>query len=234
MDIESVRGRIAQHGLAFRGAFHPEAEDAAPILSGSGVAGTIVLVGIVGSENWAAFANAPEASDGLPDPLDRWSSRIVGQLAREVGATACFPFGAPPFLPFQRWAQKAEPVHPSPLGILIHPDWGLWHAYRGALAFAARLGLPEPDLRASPCGSCAAKPCLSACPVGAFSPARYDVQACIDHISTPAGIDCMDHGCRARRVCPVGGEYRYRPDHAHFHLRAFLAAQSGGRITPPA
>ena len=38
---------------------------------------------------------------------------------------------------------RAEAVAPSPLGILIHPDYGLWHAYRGALAFAERLALPR-------------------------------------------------------------------------------------------
>ena len=34
----------------------------------------------------------------------------------------------------------------SPLGILIHPDWGLWHSYRGALAFRERLDLPASSL----------------------------------------------------------------------------------------
>ena len=23
----------------------------------------------------------------------------------------------------------------TPIGLLLHPDWGLWHAYRGALGF---------------------------------------------------------------------------------------------------
>jgi hypothetical protein len=229
MDIDSIRSRIVEHGLAFRGAFHPGLDDAPPALSGGGVTRTLVLVGFVGSAQWPGFASAPEALDGLPNPLERWSLRGVGNLARELGAAAYFPFGAPPFLPFQRWAQKAEPVYPSPLGILIHPDWGLWHAYRGALAFAERLSLPEPDRRASPCDSCSAKPCLSACPVGAFTPSGYDVPACIDHIAAPAGIDCMGNGCRARRACPVGAQYRYEPDIARFHLRAFLEAQRTAR-----
>ena len=33
---------------------------------------------------WPFFANGPEALDGLPDPLDRWSARIVGGLAQIV------------------------------------------------------------------------------------------------------------------------------------------------------
>jgi hypothetical protein len=220
MDVASIRGRIAVAGLAWRGAFHPHAEDLAPA-----EIGTLVLVGFTGRRQWPAFANSSEASDGQPDPLDRWSRQVVAGLAVELGAIALFPFGGPPFLPFQRWARKAEPVTPSPLGILIHPDWGLWHAYRGALAFAERVELPPPDLRPSPCETCAEKPCLSGCPVDAFGPAGYDVSACAAHISGSAGGDCVGLGCRARRACPVGVEHRYWPDQAGFHISAFLKAQ---------
>lgn len=223
MELDSIRGRIAAAGLAYRGAFHP-GEDDVP-------AKTLVLVGFVGSGNWPGFANSPEAADGQPNPLDRWSVRIISALADDLGATALFPF-AEPFLPFQRWAQKAEPVHSSPLGILIHPEWGLWHAYRGALAFAEQIALPPPDVRPSPCDSCAGKPCLNACPVEAFTSAAYDVPACVGHIGGPAGTQCMEGGCRARRACPVGLQYRYAPHHAHFHLSAFLEAQR--LFTPPA
>jgi hypothetical protein len=223
MELKSIRGRIAAAGLAYRGAFHPDEEDAP--------ATTLILVGFIGSENWPAFESSQEAADGQPNPLDRWSLRVVSALAADLGATALFPFGEP-FLPFQRWAQKAEPVHASPLSILIHPDWGLWHAYRGALAFAEHIALPPPDLRPSPCDSCADKPCLSACPVGAFTSAGYDVPTCIDHIGSPAGADCMGTGCQARLACPVGPQFRYRPAHGGFHLNAFLEAQRP--VTPPA
>jgi hypothetical protein len=186
---------------------------------------TLVLVGFVGSQNWPAFAASPEAADSRPNPLDRWSTRVITAIAQALGATPHFPFDGPPFLPFQRWALKAEPVHPSPLGILIHPDWGLWHAYRGALAFAERIDLPPPDSRPSPCDDCMGKPCLTACPVGAFTRAGYDVSACVAHIAAPAGAECMSGGCLARRACPAGPEYRHIPAQADFHQRAFLAAQ---------
>jgi hypothetical protein len=218
MDLDTVRSRIAEHGLSYRGAFHPA--------TGEAPGKTLVLVGIIGSENWPAFAASPEAVDGKPDPLDRWSSRVVTAVASSLGATPLFPYGGPPFLPFQRWAQKAEAVYPSPLGILIHPDWGLWHAYRGALAFASRIDLPPPDLRPSPCDSCVGKPCLTACPVGAFTSAGFGVSACVTHISIPAGAECMGSGCLARRACPVGPESRHVPEQAQFHQRAFLMAQS--------
>jgi hypothetical protein len=216
MDLDTIRSRIAEHGLSYRGAFHAEA--------GEAPGETLVIVGFVGSENWPAFAASPEAADGKPDPLDRWSMRVVNAVGLSLGATPLFPFGGPPFLPFQRWAQKAEPVHPSPLGILIHPDWGLWHAYRGALVFAERIDLPVPDRRPSPCDRCVGKPCLSACPVGAFTPAGYDVPACVTYISAPAGAECVTDGCLARRACPVGAHHRHLSEQAEFHQRAFLAA----------
>jgi len=60
---------------------------------------------------------------------------------------------------------QAEPLHRSPLGLLIHPEWGLWHSYRGALGLRERLDLPPHESVASPCESCRERPCLSACPV---------------------------------------------------------------------
>jgi hypothetical protein len=219
--VADVRTAIETPGLSYRGAFHPAVED----LPNGGNVGTLVLVGFTGNQNWQHFKDSPEARDGTPDPLDRWSLRVIGALARGLDASALFPFEGPPWLPFLRWAQKAEPVHPSPLGMLIHPDWGLWHSWRGALAFRERLELPPPDRRPRPCDTCAEKPCLSACPVNAFTSNGYDVASCIAHIDRARGADCMEEGCRARRACPVGAEHRYGPDEANFHMRAFRSAQ---------
>lgn len=218
--LAEIHAAVEARGLSFRGALHPTTDD----LPDHRDTATLVLAGFVGCENWAHFKLSPEARDGGPDPLDRWSLRVIAALARELGATPLFPFIGPPWLPFQLWAQKAEPVHPSPLGMLIHPDWGLWHSWRGALGFRERIELSPPDCRPSPCDSCAGKPCLTACPVNAFTPNGYDVQACVRHLDKPRGIDCMEEGCRARRACPVGATHRYSPEEANFHMHAFRAA----------
>jgi hypothetical protein len=221
--LEQIARSATTTGIALRGAFHSMAEDGVP--TGPG---TLVLLGFIGRGQWRGFAASLEASDGRANPLDRWSRRVIGGLATDLGATALFPFGGPPWLPFQRWAMKAEPVHRSALGMLIHPDWGLWHSYRGALAFAERLALPARVDRPSPCDSCATKPCLTACPVGAFTPERYDVDACAGHLRSPRGTDCLELGCRAREACPVGADHRYERDQAGFHMRAFLASRNAG------
>lgn len=188
--------------------------------------GTLVLVGVVGRSCWEPFQGAEEARQ-WPNPLDRWSRRVVTELGAELGADALFPFGDPPFLPFIRWAQRAEDVHPSPIGPLIHPDYGLWHAYRGALAFVDILDLPSAQKRLSPCDTCADKPCLTTCPVGAFSADGYDAPACVEHIAAAHGVDCLGGGCLARRACPVGVAYQYTPAQMGFHMSAFLAAHRG-------
>jgi hypothetical protein len=215
---DDLTAALATHGLLPRGAFHAGPEDGAP----QG-ARTVLMVGNAGLGMWRAFAPARGEDDHA---LDEWSLMVLDDIARRFDATALYPSDGPPYLPFQRWALKAEPVWSSPLGILIHADYGLWHGYRGALAFAEALPLPPRDGRASPCDSCTSQPCLSTCPVAAFGEGGYDVPACAAHLRTDAGTDCMMQGCRARRACPVGRDYIYEPAQAEFHMAAFLRARS--------
>lgn len=215
-----VAEALADAGLTPRGAFPAKPEDGVPDIAAGRPATTVVLAGNAGPAMWAAFSADRDPDSAL---LDDWSVEVLTPLAERFGAAALFPF-RPPYLPFQRWAEKAEACHPSPLGMFIHPDFGLWHGYRGALAFAEKLVLPPPDERLSPCAGCAEKFCLEACPVGAFDGAAYDVAACTRHLAGPEGADCMAQGCRARRACPVGAEARYVPAQAAFHMRAFFKA----------
>ncbi|MEE8534690.1 MAG: hypothetical protein V3S45_01520, partial [Kiloniellales bacterium] len=220
-----VVAAATERGLIVFGGFHPGEDDGVPPLANGRTVGTLCLLGNAGAAMWTAFRAAPEAADGRPDPLERWSERVLGALAAELGGQALFPFGGPPYRPFVAWAKRAQPVSESPIGILIHPDYGLWHAYRGALAFADAIELPPPDRRPRPCDACPDKPCLSTCPVAAFAPSGYDVGACTGHLTRPEGGDCLGLGCRARRACPVGRGYIYEPDQAELHMRAFLKAR---------
>jgi hypothetical protein len=220
--IETVFSAIERTGLVPRGALVLMDGERGGSLADIR---TIVLAGMAGRDGWSAFAASTEARDGLDDPLDRWSRRVIEAVARELGAKALFPFGGPPFWPFQQWARRAEPVHPSPIGILIHPRYGLWHSYRDALGFREAFDIPELTVAASPCDSCSERWCSKTCPVGAFSGADYDVAACVGHLQSAADGDCMGGGCRARRACPVGVEHAYGIEQANFIMRAFLRAR---------
>lgn len=221
--IAALQQALDPLGLALLGGFHPTEDDVVPNCRNGRKAGTLLLVGNLGRALWPVFSRSPELRDGAPHALDRWTGRVLERTAAELGASALFPFGGPPWLPFQRWAVRAGSGAASPLRILIHPEYGLWQAYRGAIAFADRLALPEPDRRPCPCDSCAEQPCLSACPVGAFTPEGYDAAGCRRHVASAAGVACREGGCLARRACPVGREHTYEPAQMAFHMRAFLA-----------
>lgn len=221
MTLEDLSVRVEAAGLACRGGFHPDEGDLPATEKHLAGRATLVMLGFTGHTQWPVFAASPEGKDGKPHPLDRWSYRVIRQLAQDLGAVPYFPFTAP-LMPFIRWAQKAEAVFPSEIGMLIHPDHGLWHAWRGALLLSHRLDLPTRDERSNPCDNCHEKPCLSACPVGAMKgDGNYDIPVCVPHIRSSAGASCMSGGCLARRACPVAQDNQYTPEQAAFHMKSF-------------
>ncbi len=212
MNLDDVAAALRPHGLAVLGAFHPEAGDGVP-----GDCGTLVMAGPDGAAFWRVFQDSAEFADGATDPLNRWSERVLGGVAETLGAEALFPFGGPPWLPFIAWAKRTGRAWSSPVGLLVHEDAGLFVSYRGALALRGRVALHGPGV--APCPSCA-KPCLSACPVGALTGEGYDVPACKAWIATEAGRECLERGCAVRRACPVGDGLRPEAQSA-FHMAAF-------------
>ncbi|MGR3270255.1 ferredoxin [Thalassococcus profundi] len=202
-------------GLALRGGFHPGPEDGAPE-----DCGTLVLLGPDEPRFWPLFTASPEYRDGAPDALDRWSKRVIGALATEWAATAVFPYDGPPYAPFLAWARAAG-SHPSPVGLLVHGEAGLFISFRGALALPKALDLPPSS--ASPCPTCADRPCESACPVAALRPgADYDVAACQTHIRSAEGAECLHGGCLVRRACPVSQKFGRLREQSAFHMAAFV------------
>ncbi len=207
-------------GIACRGGFRFEPAEEVPHVAGR-PGRTLVLLGFTGRMQWSAFTSSAEFVDGEPHPLDRWSARLIDRLASDFGARPLYPFGGPPWWPFQQWAQRAEALHGSPLGILMHPRFGLWHAWRGALLFAEAFAVPPRVSWPSPCASCAAKPCIASCPAGAVMVSGFNRAACAAHLMSPQGAACRS-GCLARGSCPVASSHRYRAQQAAFHMRALL------------
>ncbi len=247
IDWTRFRARAAALGLPARGgtpigAAAPAPIDAPPPAGPSEAAApkaaaeppaaaplAIALLGYDGTPTlWRAFAAAPEASDGAPHPMDRWSRRLGDALAAAFGGRAYFPFEGPPYHPFFAWAEAADQVWRSPIGMLVGAGRGLWVGYRAAIAAPRRFaGAPAPARSPAPCEACAGRPCETRCPVDAFGPDGYDVAACAAHLEAPEGAPCRDRGCLARRACPVAPP---PPEaQAAFHLAAFRAARRAAR-----
>lgn len=213
----AVLTTIRRAGFTPLGWFEPMPQDKVP----EG-ARFVILIGNAGPDMFRRFARERDPSR---DAMDDWTRDVVHHLARDLDAEAVYPFDMEPPWPFLTWARRGGAGHVSPLGLNIHPTYGLWHAYRAALLFPVAFDLPRQSLGQHPCEACLDKPCLTACPVSAFDGTSYDVPACARHLASAEGKPCMSRGCLARHACPVGQGFAYAPAQAEFHMRAFLAAR---------
>ena len=177
---------------------------------------TLLLLGPKEPGFWAHLTAQPEWAE--PDPVDRWSRRVIGRIACDLGAKALFPFGGPPYHPFYRWALRTGRVWDSPVKLLVQAGQGLMVSFRGALALKEAIAVPPPAMK--PCTGCAA-PCLTACPVGALTAAGYDLAACHAWLDRPEGVECLSGGCLVRRACPVSQSYARLPEQSAHHMRHF-------------
>lgn len=214
MNWDTLESAARTRGLTALGGFHPSPDDDLPAHCK-----TLVLLGPDEPLFWPHFIQSGEYNDGLADPMDRWSRRVVTELANALDADALFPFGGAPFLPFFSWATRTGRIHASPVNFLVHDTAGLFVSFRGALVLSNKLEVPQAP--AKPCDACDTKPCITACPVSALTPAGYDVAACKVYLDTPAGRECVTQGCAVRRSCPVSQRFGRVAAQSEYHMRHF-------------
>ncbi|MER9139070.1 hypothetical protein NKI20_22870 [Mesorhizobium sp. M0830] len=219
--VDSIAGAFLANGLVLRGGFNFAPGEASPTGSSGAPARAILLVGQAGAAPWPHFMRWREQQpQKIANPLDSWSREMIGAVAKTFGARAVSPSDKP-YLPFQQWAMRAEGLKPSPLGILMHPQYGLWHAYRGALLFEDELPVRAAEAAPHLCDTCVEKPCLKSCPVAAYSPQGFAYQSCLAHVRGADGEPCRAGGCLDRNACPYATAYRYPAEVQVFHMAAF-------------
>ncbi|MET2826308.1 4Fe-4S dicluster domain-containing protein [Mesorhizobium shangrilense] len=219
--VEAIAAALSADGLIVRGGFNFTAGDASPIGLSGALAKSALLVGQAGAAPWPHFLRWREKQpQAVANPLDTWSRQVIGAVADAFGARAVSPSDKP-YLPFQQWAMRAEGLKPSPLGILMHPRYGLWHAYRGALLFEDELPIEVPQAAIHLCDACVGKPCMKACPVDAYSAEGFAYQSCLAHVRGATGEPCRSGGCLDRNACPYGTAYRYPAEVQAFHMASF-------------
>ena len=199
--------------LDILGAFHPTPADGAP----KGTK-TLMLLGPDEPGFWQIVTASPEWQDGAPDPVDRWSRRVVEALAGGMGGIALFPFDGPPWPPFIAWAKRTGRAWESPVTLLVHDRAGLMVSYRGAIALPFLVDLPATGPR--PCDTCT-MPCLSACPASALDDTGYDVPRCHNYLTSRPENLCLQAGCAVRRACPLSQTYGRDPAQSAYHMSQF-------------
>lgn len=201
--------------------------DARPLLLGGGEdplagAGAVVVVASGGRGFWAALARRP----GEEHPIDRAGQEAIEGALPHLPGGRLLPVEARDRFDLRRLGALAGLGVVSPhLQLLIHPEFGPWVSVRGLVAVADPLPTTGP-LAYDPCGPCA-RPCLDACPVGAYSRAApFDVRRCATHRlasdgPAPPPAPCADR-CRARDACVVGPAHRYGDAEMRHRHRAGL------------
>jgi ferredoxin len=182
-----------------------------------------------GTDLWDSFIEdlkrRPEHLSRHQHPFDDFVHRAIHKADPEPTPTRRWiRCAAEPevFLDFRPLAHEAGIGFQSKMGLIIHPEYGLWVGLRAVLLTTEDL-LPKPtSMKDSPCASCEFKPCISACPAGAVGPSGWSVKICAQHHQE--STDC--HGrCHSRNACPVGVEHRHGLLQHNYHN-----AREDGRV----
>ena len=189
----------------------------------------MALFGNGGTRYWQSVQN--DLNDDA-HPVDsffiRSAERLFGNAKNNVSDYKIV-YPGNHFVPLQQLGKLAGWHHDSTMGLGIHPEFGLWFAYRGVVLFNCddtRDFKPYLEHTAqsaeSPCDSCEDKPCIPACPAKSITEARYDVSLCTDYrMSTDSSCQ---YRCISRQVCPIGKKHRYLSDQLKYHYEFSLEA----------
>jgi len=180
----------------------------------------VILIGHGGGRLWQSL---DQAHWQHTDPIDNFShaaaQRFCQQVLQGYRHQIIYPGTHPVAL--QQLGSAAGWHSDSPLGLGIHPHWGLWFAYRAVILTDAALPEIRQPRPPAACDQCPDQPCISHCPSRALSPAgQIDMSRCGNYrleVDSP----CSDR-CLSRLACPVAGEHRYTLEQINYHYRLSL------------
>jgi epoxyqueuosine reductase len=192
---------------------------------------SIVLIGNGGGDFWRAFKRHTRANNTWlerQNPLDDFTREIIEQKiinpiqALGLRCMVVYPFGNGPTLNFMQLATVAGLAGPSISGVVVHPVFGPWIAFRAALLVDCEIDHPGHAIGFDPCPTCITRSCITACPAAAVSfPSGWDIPRCLAH-RIEAHPDCADR-CDARVACVLGPDHRYSDDELAYHQARALA-----------
>ena len=194
---------------------------------------SIIVIGNGGGAFWQAFRRHAEQNPGWTErdnPLDEFTRVVVERdiaaaLAQSrIPHTVIYPFiSGGPTLSFMEAGRAAGLSGPSILGVMVHPIYGPWIAFRAAILVEEPIDAPGEADGFDPCPSCTARTCIAACPANALSFANgWDIPKCLTH-RVEVEADCAAR-CHARAGCVLGPEHRYPDDELAYHQMRSLRA----------
>lgn len=225
VDVDAIRCELAGIGLNAFGVADPARWDASAgperraqrLLPGTRA---ILVFGSGGPALWNALLGElrahPEHLSAEAHPLDAYVRRAVERADPALaGARRRWFFAAADtelHLDFRVLADLAGLGGRSRMGLLLHPEFGLWLGLRAACFLDQDVPFSAP-MEADPCAGCPA-PCVTGCPGDAFVDGAWNVDRCAAFHE--ASRRCAS-SCDARGACPKGAEHRYGPEEMVYH-----------------
>lgn len=166
-----------------------------------------VLLGNAGRTLWDVLEQKGLAG---ADPVDDFSISVATDYIEllGMGTRAMIIYPSNYQISLTKLAERAGWSFSTPMGVMIHPEFGPWFAYRAVLLVRPRLEASAPLNASSPCESCADRPCQSACPSGAVGEiGEFALETCSRYRLLDESP--CERKCLSRIACPVGTEYRY-------------------------
>jgi hypothetical protein len=185
----------------------------------------LVLLGHGGKRFWNELKREGIEPFHSEVPVDFFSQKIAEQLVSDYWGAASIEWLYPgnAAISLQQLGKLAGWHHDSPMGLGIHPEHGLWFAYRALFLIKAALP-PTSQLQSrSPCVSCSLKSCLSVCPAGALNTSEFVDLGCCGEFRIQDNSPCEDR-CLAREACPVATQNQYDREQISYHYLHSLAA----------
>jgi len=226
--IETVRAAAAPFGLNLVAAVAIERYDAlvaerhrASTMAPD--ARSIIVIGNGGGALWRALQRYAGDHHGWwkrDNPLDDFTREAIERSvvpAFKSLSVVIYPFmGDRPTLNFVELAKVVGLAGPTILGVVAHPIFGPWVAFRAALLVDEVIDAPGDALGFDPCPTCVPRSCINACPVAAVAhPGGWDIPTCVTH-RVENEADCAPR-CHARVACVLGPEHRYPDDELAYH-----------------
>lgn len=234
--LDAIRIAAAKSGLTLVAATPSDRYDAVvtPAYQVQAIAPgarSIVVIGNGGGAFWRSFKQHADENPGWmvrDNPLDDFTriviERDIEAVLSNLAHTIIYPFvNNGPTLNFMEAGKAAGLSGPSIIGVVVHPIYGPWIAFRAAILLTESIDAPGEALGFDPCPSCTVRTCISACPADAVNFATgWDIPKCLTH-RVEVEADCAPR-CHARAGCVLGPEHRYPDEELAYHQMRALRA----------
>jgi hypothetical protein len=149
---------------------------------------TLCLIGNGGRSLWEKL---PHPLNIKTHPIDQYSKNQIHTFSESIDSEVEILFPNDHYtLPLQRIGRALNVCTQSPIGLDVHPSFGLWFAIRGVFLVSKKMSMTLEN-PFSPCNTCTDKPCMK--------------------ISDIA---------QARMKCPFKNEHQYTEDQIRYHQNA--------------